>query len=76
MPAHPSQSQLKRMDRLPIHRDEHGVWDLVVAAGGLAVEFASPAGVWRFTPDHFETSPDGQRIANSLTVALAGAPLG
>lgn len=76
MPAAPSQSRINRMDRLPIHRDEHGVWDLVVAASGLAVEFASPAGVRRFTLEQFEASPDGQRIANSLTVALARAPLG
>ncbi len=66
----------KQTDRLPIHRDERGAWDLVVAREGLSVEFAGPTGVRRFTLEQFEASPDGQRIANSLTVAIARAPLG
>jgi hypothetical protein len=62
--------------RLPIHSDERGAWNLVVATGRLFVEFAGPSGVRRFTLEQFEASPDGQRIANSLTVALARAPQG
>ena len=76
MPPRPSQSQLQRWDRLPIHRDERGAWDLVLGASAFFVEFVSPSGIRRFTLEQFEASPDGQRIANSLTVALARAPQG
>ena len=76
MTARSSQPRFTERDRLPIHRDERGAWDLIVAAGGLCVEFASSTGIRRFTLEQFEASPDGQRIANSLTVALARAPLG
>ncbi len=65
-----------RADRFPIHSDELGAWDLVVTSKGLSVEFAGPTGIKRFTLEQFEASPEGQRIANSLTVALARAPLG
>ena len=61
---------------MPIHRDERGAWDLVFGATAFFVEFAGPTGVRRFTLEQFEASPDGQRIANSLTVAIARAPLG
>jgi hypothetical protein len=76
MPARSSQPRLKHADRLPIHRDERGAWDLVFGASACFVEFISPSGIRRFTLEQFETSPDGQRIANSLTVAIARAPLG
>jgi len=76
MPARTPRSRSRLPDRLPIHRNEQGAWDLVVAAGRLLIEFAGPSGVRRFTLEQFEASPDGQRIANSLTVALARAPWG
>ncbi len=76
MPAPISHPRPQPADRLPIHRDEHGAWDLVFGASAFFVEFVSPSGTRRFTLEQFEASPDGRRIANSLTVALARAPQG
>lgn len=64
------------MRRIPIHRESDTQWDLLCDGVALSVECTSPSGRERLTLEAFEASPDGQRLANALTVALARAPHG
>jgi glucose uptake protein len=41
MPPRPSQPQLQRWDRLPIHRDERGAWHLVLGASAVILLIAA-----------------------------------
>ena len=60
--------------RIPIHQDESVRWDLVSEDAGWMVERVADAAHQRFSVEAFESSEEGCRLANALTVALARTP--
>jgi len=60
--------------RIPIQQEGNVLWELVGGGDAWFVERIAPSGVERFSYDAFEASEDGQRLANSLNVALARTP--
>lgn len=62
--------------RILIQQEDDILWELVGVGDAWFVERTSPTGAERFSYDAFEASADGQRLANSLNVALARTPEG
>lgn len=62
--------------RILIEQDGASCWELVAVGDAWFVERTGPSGVERFDYESFEASADGQRLANSLNVALARTPKG
>lgn len=62
--------------RILIQQEGEVLWELVGTGDAWSVERTDPSGGERFSYDAFEASPDGQRLANSLNVALARTPKG
>ena len=71
---HPEASRPSVPRRIVIHRESTAQWELVCDGNSLCVEHITPSGRQRHSLEAFEASVDGQRLANSLTVALARAP--
>ena len=60
--------------RVHIHAENGVTWELVGGGPSWLVVRSSTAGEETFTLEDFEQSKEGERLANSLTVALARTP--
>jgi hypothetical protein len=73
-PLRTPRPQGRAQRRILIEQEGDVCWELVGAIDAWSVERTDPSGVQRFSYDAFEGSADGQRLSNSLMVALARTP--
>ncbi len=73
-PHRTSRPGARTQRRILIEQEGDVCWELVGASDAWSIERTDPSGMQRVSYDAFETSEDGQRLSNSLMVALARTP--